>query len=85
VEGNGVVMSDWVALGPRRFVDRRARLTRDSGIVYQHVGAYQGVVSRRGADGKQEIERCPHAHNKASAARKCAERAARRFNREEKR
>jgi hypothetical protein len=71
----------WAALGPAQFVDKRLRLTRVNGLVYQNVRAYHGAVIRKGADGKPEYDRCPHAHNKPSAARKCAEAAAKRLNR----
>jgi hypothetical protein len=71
----------WAPLGPGQFVDQRTRLTRDSGLVHQNVRAYHGVVIRKGANGKPEYERCPHAHNKPAAARKCAEAAAKRWNR----
>lgn len=74
-------MNDWTALGPRQFTDRRLRLTRNSGLVNQNVRAYRGYIVRKGADGP-DYDHCPHAHNKPGAARKCAEKEARRRNRE---
>ncbi len=73
--------ADWVAQGPHQFVDRRLQMRRDGPMRTLHVRAFRGVVVRRGEDGKPERETCPHAHAKASAARKCAEAAARRLNR----
>ena len=74
--------TEWTAINPRRFIDKRTRLTRESGIVHQHVGAFRGQIVRRGDDGKAEYDHCGHAHNKPKIARKCAEREARRRNRE---
>jgi hypothetical protein len=72
----------WRVYGTARFVDRRQILsttlsdgTRREGHV-RNVRAYRAVIGRR-RNGKQEYDRCPHAHSKQSAARKCAERAAR--------
>jgi hypothetical protein len=73
---------DWWPVGPRQFMDRRMALKRDVGIVRYAVRAYRGVIVRRGADGKAEYDKCPHAHQKQGAARKCAEKEARRRNRE---
>jgi hypothetical protein len=72
---------EWNVRNPRSFIDKRTRLTRESGIVYQHVRAYRGEIVRRGEDGKAEYDHCGHAHNKAKVARQCAEREARRRNR----
>lgn len=77
-----IKQAEWKPLGPRQFIDKRMRLTRDSGIVYQHVRAFRGQIVRRGPDGKPEYDHCPHAHNKPKVARQCAEREARRRNRE---
>lgn len=75
--------TEWFPLSPSAFVDQRSQLRRDDrgGLVRYGVRAYRGVVQRRNENGKREIERCPHAHSKPSAARKCAEQAARRWNR----
>jgi hypothetical protein len=74
--------AEWVAIRPRQFIDRRMRLTRESGIVRQSVRAFRGQIVRRGEDGKAEYDHCGHAHNKLKVARQCAEREARRRNRE---
>jgi hypothetical protein len=74
--------TEWKAIHPRSFIDKRTRLTRESGIVYQHVRAFRAQIVRRGDDGKAEHDHCGHAHNKPKAARACAEREARRRNRE---
>lgn len=71
----------WAPLGPAQFTDKRTRLTRVNGLVTQHVRAYHGAIIRKGANGKPEYDRCHHAHNKPSAARQCAEVAAKRLNR----
>lgn len=69
----------WQPLGPQRFIDQRIRLTRESGAVRQNVRAHRGVIVRKGPKGPI-YDSCPHAHNKAHAARACAEKAARRVN-----
>jgi hypothetical protein len=74
--------TDWYVVGPRSFIDKRMRLTREHGIVHQHVRAYHGVIVHRDENGKTEYDRCPHAHNKPKVARQCAEREVRRRNRE---
>jgi hypothetical protein len=71
----------WRVIHPKQFVDKRVRLTRDSGLVHQSVRAYKGAIVRKGADGKAEYAHCAHAHSKMGAARKCAEREARKRNR----
>lgn len=78
--------TEWKPLGPRQFADRRMALKRDVGLVRYSVRAYHGVIIRRNPDtGRPEYDSCPHAHSKQSAARKCAEKEARRRNREAKR
>jgi hypothetical protein len=67
----------WFPLGPQPFVDRRVRLTREHGLVHQNVRAFRGVVVNKE---NRETEKCPHAHQKARAARGCAEAAAKRLN-----
>jgi hypothetical protein len=74
--------TEWTAIHPRQFIDRRMRLTRESGIVRQSVRAFRGQIVRRGEDGQAEYDHCGHAHNKPKVARQCAEREARRRNRE---
>lgn len=69
----------WSALGPQQFIDRRSMLRLGRHQIV-NVRAYHGVVTRKGEDGKQEYDHCPHAHQKPSAARKCAEAAAKRWN-----
>lgn len=69
----------WHVAAPQQFVDKRTRLTRLNGLVTQHVRAYRAVIVRKG-ERKPIYDRCPHAHIKPSAARKCAERAAARRN-----
>jgi hypothetical protein len=74
----------WRPYGPAQFTDIRTRLTRDSGLIYQAVRAFHGVIVRAPLEGEPRgpvYDRCPHAHNKPSAARKCAEAAANRLNR----
>jgi hypothetical protein len=44
--------------------------------------AYRAVVQRF-LNGERQLKTCPHAHYKQGAADKCAERGARRLNREE--
>lgn len=73
--------TEWKPQPPQHFVDKRFQMRRDGPARTLHVRAFRAVVLRRGADGKPERETCPHAHAKASAARKCAEAAARRLNR----
>jgi hypothetical protein len=76
------VNTDWFPQPPTQFTDRRMRLTREHGIVYQNVRAFHGALVRRSPEtGKPEYDRCGHAHNKMSAARKCAEQEAKRRNR----
>lgn len=75
---------DWWPVGARQFTDRRVALRRDAGLVRYGVRAYRGVIVRRQANGKPEYDNCPHAHNKPGVARKCAEKEARRRNREAK-
>jgi hypothetical protein len=87
VVGRGLIRAEreageWSALGPQRFTDQRSRLSREHGFQKFGVGAHRGVISRRGRGGKQETESCPHAHSKPAVARACAERAAKRANRE---
>lgn len=78
------MMTEWTPTYPARFIDRRMRLTREHGLVYQNVRAFHGVIVRKNPDtGKPDYDKCQHAHNKASAARKCSERAAKRANRKE--
>lgn len=76
----------WLPQSPVSFIDRRSRLTRDSGLVQQNVRAWRGVVARQNPDESMKrsgwlFDHCPHAHIKASAARKCAVAAAKRLNR----
>lgn len=73
-----VLTGPWHPLAPQQFVDKRSRWTKQ-GIVEQRVRAYRGLVVSKGEKGPV-YDRCPHAHNKPSAARKCAERAAARLN-----
>jgi hypothetical protein len=73
--------SQWRVLAPRSFIDKRVRLTRESGLVHQNVRAYRGEIVRKGDDGKAQNAHCNHAHNKPGVARKCAEREARKRNR----
>lgn len=74
----------WTALNPIRFTDRRMRLTRDSGLVYQNVRAFRASIARKNPDtSKPEHVKCGHAHNKMSAARECARKEANRRNRAE--
>jgi hypothetical protein len=77
-----IVSTEWFPLAPRRFTDKRARLTRESGIVYQNVRAFHGALVRRNPEtGKPEYDQCGHAHNKMGAAKACAVREAKRRNR----
>ena len=77
----------WVAMHPAPFVAKRIQLRREErgGLVRYGVRAYHAVVARVNEEGKREVERCPHQHSKAKAARQCAERAARRFNKDNQR
>lgn len=72
----------WYPQGPRSFVDRRMALKRDVGLVRYAVRAYRGAIMRRDEDGKREYDHCGHAHMKPKVARACAEKEARRRNRE---
>lgn len=77
----------WFARNPVMFHDTRVQYRRSAGgehdvRVVQRVRSYRGLVGRR-VEGtrREEYERCGHAHLKMGAARKCAERLARRLNR----
>lgn len=75
--------TEWKPLGPRQFVDRRVQYKSKHGVLARYgVRAYKAVIVRRGDDGKAEYDSCPHAHMKMKTARKCAEKEARRRNRE---
>lgn len=56
---------------------------KKTGLVEWRQRAYTGHVFRC-IDGKWENETCPHWHTKRGAAIRCAEQAARRWNRQEK-
>jgi hypothetical protein len=58
--------------------------TREQRMVTQRVQAFMGLVWRK-VDGKVEQEVCGHAHLKRSVANACAEKMAKRFNREDAR
>lgn len=71
----------WKPYGAAGFLDRRMLLRRGGGIIRQNVRAFHGVIVRQGEGRRQIFDRCPHAHIKQAAARKCAEAAAKRLNR----
>jgi hypothetical protein len=81
-----VLPGPWKPLGPSQFSDRRVQWRRNDrgGRVEYGVLAYHGTIVRKGANGQPEYEHCPHAHQKSSAARKCAEAVAKRWNKAEK-
>lgn len=73
----------WTATNPSQFRDKRVRLERERGLVTQYVRAFHGAIVRRDENGKHEYDRCPHAHSKMGAARKCAVAEAKRRNRKQ--
>ena len=74
----------WYPMGASHYTDQRMALKK-TGLVRYNVRCYRGVIRRRTEDDKVEHDYCPHAHNKMGAAKKCAEREAKRRNRELKR
>lgn len=68
----------WFPQAPAQFQDKRSMLRQGRHVQYRVV-AYAGIIARKGDTG-QMFDRCPHAHAKPGAARKCAQAAARRVN-----
>lgn len=70
----------WQAVHAAQATDKRVMFTRDRGTIHYNVRVWRAVVARR-VGRFQQYERCPHGHRKPGAAKKCAEAAARRWNR----
>lgn len=75
---------EWVTGGPHQ--TRALVSVKAPGGVPVKVSkmVWRGRIFRRGADGKQEQEFCPHNHLKKTAAETCGQQAVRRKNKEAK-